>query len=96
MEKLSFRRSVVYGSEDYYFSYDDITAFEYLGFVREKGYLPRSKEGQKEVSNSELRRWLEKGSVRINGCKVRPNDALFFPIDELVFFEGSKSQVTMI
>lgn len=48
-------------------------------------------------SNSQKRRWLEEGAVEINGAKLGPNDP--FPHGELrslVFFYGSKFQITML
>lgn len=49
------------------------------------------------ASNSEKRRWLEQGAIIINGIKVKPDDIIFFPLTELVFFHNStKHKVTMI
>lgn len=93
---MKYRASIVYGNIDYYLSYENITAFEYLGFMRNYGALPNSREGAREVSNSELRRWLEKGSVIINGKTPHTDDVIEFPIKELVFFKGAKTQCTML
>jgi hypothetical protein len=54
-------------------------------------------EGSHSVaSNSERRRWVEKGSLKINGIKVGINDFVPMKIDSLVFFEGSHHQITMV
>ena len=47
-------------------------------------------------SNSELRRWLKKGSVIINGRTVGAGDDIILPIEELIFFRCAKSQTTMV
>ena len=70
-----------------------MTAIEYLKSLEN---LP-IRQGQKgsKASNSELYRWLKEGSVIINGQKPKPNDAISFPVWQLVFFsKGNK--VTML
>ena len=96
-EKLSYRKSVTDGMIDYFCAYETITAFEYLKVLQNHAKCsPMSKEKpHSEASNSEIRRWLEKGSVRINEKAVQPNDVLEFPIKQLIFFKGSKSQCTI-
>lgn len=65
-----------------------MSALEYL-----KEFQPwlHSTEGDKlhRPSNSELRRWMSKGSVVINGVKVLPGDAVTFPIREFILFSDS-------
>ena len=68
-------------------------AIEFLKFLP---HTPLSKEKGGQPSNSELRRWLKKGSVRINGLRPAPGDHVSFPIRELIFFEGSPSRCTVI
>ena len=60
-------------------------------------FLPSSCEGDKlhDPSRSELKRWLNKGSVLINGEKPKPQDDVIFPITELVYFPNSRSRTTM-
>lgn len=72
-----------------------MTAYEYIKFIP---YLPASKEGNKigRPSNAEIRRWLEKGSVIINGTTPKPYDKIKFPIIELIFFPSSNLKVTII
>lgn len=62
-----------------------MNAIEYLKTLT---YLLHSEEGNElgRPSNSELYRWLMKGSVIINGKKPKPKDEIEFPIYELVFF----------
>ena len=73
-----------------------MNSIEYLKSIP-RGWLPQSREGKKdgEPSNSELRRWLEKGSVVINGTKPRPSDDIHLPIKELIFFPRG-NRVTII
>ena len=40
----------------------------------------RSTEGKSEVSKSEFKRWCEKGSVLVNGEKMKWDEELDFPI----------------
>ena len=72
-----------------------MNAFEYL---KSFPFLPPSTEGKKcgRPSNSEIRRWLEKKSVIINGVKANYDDEINFPIIELIFFPNSNRKCTMI
>lgn len=72
-----------------------MTAFEYLKSVP---YLPASREGRKcgQPSNSEIRRWLMKKSVIINGTKPLPGDEINFPIRKLIFFPSGESKCTIL
>jgi len=72
-----------------------MTAFEYL---KSFPFLPPSTEGKRSgtPSNSEIKRWLIKQSVIINGEKVSPHTEVSFPITELVFFPGGKRKCTMV
>lgn len=47
-------------------------------------------------SNTQKRQWLESGSVTINGTKLKSDDQFPEKLTELVFFKGSKSQITMV
>uniref|UniRef100_A0A6M3KE05 RNA-binding S4 domain-containing protein n=1 Tax=viral metagenome TaxID=1070528 RepID=A0A6M3KE05_9ZZZZ len=70
-----------------------MTAFEYL---KSLPHLPVNTErGINPPSNSDLKRWLNKGSVIINGVKPKPEDEIEFPITELVFFPKGR-RTTMI
>lgn len=75
-----------------------MTAFEYL---KSLPYLPvslqrgKGKEIYGRPSNSEIRRWLVNKSVRINGMNPLPEDQIFFPIIELIFFPTGRT-CTMI
>lgn len=50
----------------------------------------------KLASSSEKRRWLEAGSVLINGKFPKPDDMIDDRITELVFFPNSKNRITML
>ena len=74
-----------------------MTAFEYLKFIKEHGYLPMSIERPcTEATNTEIKRWLKNGAVIINGKKPDVNDVVELPITELVFFPKGKRKTTMI
>lgn len=68
-----------------------MTALEYL-----KGlpFLPVSQERSKlgRPSNQELKRWLERGCVMINGEYPKITDEVEFPILSLVFFPKNKNK----
>jgi len=75
-----------------------MTALEYLHeHLKEFPYL-HSTEGDKlnKPSNSELKRWLMKASVIINGVRPKPWDTIEYPITELVFFPKSKYRCTVM
>lgn len=48
------------------------------------------------ASKSEKRRWLEQKCVRINGAVANRDDLVPEIIESLVFFSGSKKQITML
>lgn len=54
-----------------------------------------SSEKKLPISSGQIKRMLENKAVTINGKKFAPRDELEFPIFELVFFKGSKSQCTL-
>ena len=72
-----------------------MTALEYL---KSLPFSPVSTEGNRcgPASNSELRRWLIKRSVVINGVRPLPHDKICFPIASLVFFPKGKRKCTMV
>ena len=69
-------------------------AWGFLRLLSEKKCVPWSREKAGYPTNSELRRWLESGSVVINGKRPKPSDEVVFPVDGLVFFPKS-SRVTL-
>ena len=75
-----------------------MTAYAFLvRYWREDcgGVLPMSTERPCTVpSNSEVRRWLDKGAVILNGTTPKPNDAITFPITDLVFFPHARRRTT--
>lgn len=74
---------------------DDALAF--LIAARDvKGFAPSDDRGQWPPSNSQLRRWLDNGSVLINGARPKPTDAIEFPIREFVYFPRKKRQNTCV
>lgn len=80
-----------------------VTAMQFLAWFRDVcSYMPRPRgyTGGPIVSNSEIRRWLESGSVWINGTRPKPNDLVEMGGNmgarQLVFFPGSPSQCTFV
>ena len=69
-----------------------------LELLKDYPFLPSSKEGAGlgRPSGSELRRWLTKGSVLINGETPKPSDEIEYPISQLQFFPQSKFRTTLI
>lgn len=72
-----------------------MTILELLQELRDEwGAVPRSKEGEKlnYPSNSELRRWITKHCVKINGVVIiDPAASVQFPVTDLVFFPKSET-----
>lgn len=53
--------------------------------------VPMSTERPCEIaSNSEIRRWLDQGSVVINGVRPQAKQLITFPVTQLVFFPNSR------
>lgn len=72
------------------FSDPIVTVLQFLIFLRDKwNIIPSSTEGKGSgsPSNSELRRWLEKSSVLLNGKKPNVKDLMEWPITELFFIQ---------
>lgn len=68
-----------------------------IDFIKSIYYIPTSTEGQKveRPSNSELKRWFEKGNIYINDIKSNASDEVEFPINSLIFFKDNKKQTTL-
>lgn len=60
--------------------------------------VPQSQEGEKvgPPSNGELRRWLNNGSVLINGVKPKPSDRIEYPVTQLVYFPKNPNKRTTV
>jgi len=70
-------------------------ALEYLKSIPIE-WLPKSRtKGISPPSNSDLFRWLNSGSVVINGVKPKSNDDIELPICQLIFFPKG-NRVTMV
>ena len=58
-----------------------------LEFLKSFPHLPYDNENHRTTpSNSVLWRWLDKGSVIINGKTPKPNEEIKYPIKSLIFF----------
>ena len=59
--------------------------------------LPRpwSHERNAPASNSDLRRWLERGSVSMNDWRPKPFDEVGACLDEVTFFPNKPTRVTL-
>lgn len=69
--------------------YWDITEMNLLTYlIYMEHYVPFSTEKPcTRPTNSELRRWLDGGAVRINGVRTKSwRDLVDFPVTSLVFF----------
>lgn len=64
-------------------------------FLENRSWLPSSENRGAEPSISEIKRMLDQGAITLNGRKPDPDDKMEFPIWELVFFKGSKTQCTL-
>lgn len=76
-----------------------MSALEFLKYWSSNATPLMSNEGRwplQPASNSELRRWLKKGSVLINGAYPQPEDEVVFPISHLVFNAKSRNCCTMV
>lgn len=75
---------------------------QYLLSLRPALPLSREKPGGKDrpwtpPSNSEVRRWIQDGSVRINGERWAPDEDMPQMVWELVFFPRSeKNRTTLV
>jgi hypothetical protein len=68
-----------------------------LDFIASLGHaVPWSRERAGKPTRSEIRRWLDSGSVIMNGEKAKTHDEVSFPVNSLVFFPSSaKGRVTL-
>ena len=78
-------------------------AIEYLISVRDVAKIPlysKEKCGKGKPcispSNSEMKRWLDKGSIEINGKYPKPFDDIGDKIDSLVLFWKSDNRITLV
>lgn len=71
-----------------------MTAFDWLQELNLAcyGFFSTEKPGQR-ASNSELRRWFDKGSIHINGGRCKPFDVIP-TVTEIVLFPKSEKRKT--
>lgn len=62
--------------------------------LERKKFFPSS-EGNIEPSISEVRRMLEQGAITFNGRKPKADDKMEFPLWEVTFFKGAKTQCSL-
>jgi hypothetical protein len=74
-----------------------------LEFVKWCGVIPLSIEKPPSKnnpasppSNSEMRRWLDQGSVLINGKTPKANETIDMPVWQFVFFHKSARKRTTV
>ena len=76
-----------------------VKAIEYL---KNLSYLPatlqrgKGREVYGRPSNEQLRRWLNMGSIVINGKTPKSLDEISFPIWQLIFFPKGKRRTIII
>ena len=77
-----------------------MTAYAYLLHLKTHGLLPLSRESgppwARQPSNSEVKRWLRKRSVGINGERPDLLDEIETPVRTLVYFPKGKYPVTVL
>lgn len=56
----------------------------------------RSTEGKAELSKSEMKRWCDKGSVLINGEKVKWDEPFDFPVFSMVLHPKGEQRCTLM
>lgn len=79
--------------------YEPYTALDYMVHrIRDGIGCPRSAiDLRKVASNSEIRRWLDQGAIRINGVTPKADDLIEFPITDLVlFWRKDKKRITLV
>lgn len=54
-----------------------------------------SKERSGKASNSEMKRWLTNQAVQLNGRRIKWDEDVDFPVNELILFP-KKSRVTIL
>lgn len=73
-----------------------MTSWDLMMIVKAKGALPLSNEQPcTEPSNSELRRWFKTQSIVINEVRAGKDDAISFPVWELIFFPKGKRRTSI-
>lgn len=70
----------------------EVTVWDFLKELNELCCFT-SRERSGRVSNSELKRWCQNQAVSINGVRVKFNDMVDFPINEMFLFP--KKRVTL-
>jgi len=75
-----------------------MNAIDLLKYWAKWSMTPHTQEGARvgRPSNAELRRWLTNRAVHINLGRPKPGDKIIFPILELVYFPGRRSQTTVM
>jgi len=75
---------------------EDVKVLQYLIGLREIHALPMSREKPcVEVSNSELRRWINDGSVVLNHERWKHDEEMPPLVYSLVFFPKSRHRTTL-
>lgn len=71
----------------------------FICWLRDEGFIwnqSRERPGQ-PLSNSEIRRWIQNGSIEVNGVTPRAIEAeIEYPVSSLVLFPGGKRECTLI
>lgn len=74
--------------------HQSMQAFQVIKYL---GVIPMSVEKPTTwPSNSEIMRWLNGGSVIINGRRPKAKDPVDFPITQLVFFPRGARKTTVL
>lgn len=74
-----------------------MTGLEYIMQLNEVCQFRSTEHKPGPCSNSELRRLLDQGALRLNGSIVKSRDVVSFPIISSVMFPRSdKSRITLL
>jgi len=74
-----------------------MTALDYMVSVHDNGVGFRTIErGIGKASRSEIRRWLNNGSIIINGKTPTSKEEVNLPVNELVLFPRGKQKTTIL
>lgn len=60
-----------------------MNAWEYLRNLNEVCYF-MSREREGKATNSELKRWLQNQSVQLNGRRIKWDESVAFPVEQLI------------
>ena len=73
---------------------EPITAWKYLIELNKVCHFHSRERLGTKVSNSELKRWLQNQAVQLNGRRIKWNEDVDFPVEQLILFP-KKGRITI-